>query len=157
MADKEKNIKSMIKLLIANIDEFDSKFVTYKAKTIKALLQSTLQFIKAKEQELEELKQKQRSLEVSKELYDSYCETHCRANSIAIDLLKEFSFIEQQQIIPVIQEGIRILRFKRDKYKQAFDEIENIADDYNRVEKTSQYYRDGFDQIQDIINNIKEQ
>lgn len=44
-----------------------------------------------------------------------------------------------------------------DNYKQAFDEIENIADDYNRVEKTSQYYRDGFDQIQDIINDIKEQ
>lgn len=43
------------------------------------------------------------------------------------------------------------------KYKQALDEIENIADDYNRVEKTSQYYRDGFDQIQDIINSIKEQ
>lgn len=42
-------------------------------------------------------------------------------------------------------------------YKQALDEIENIADDYNRVEKTSQYYRDGFDQIQDIINSIKEQ
>lgn len=43
-----------------------------------------------------------------------------------------------------------------DKYKQALDEIENIADDYNRVGKTSQYYRDGFDQIQDAINSIKE-
>lgn len=43
-----------------------------------------------------------------------------------------------------------------DNYKQAFDEIENIAGDYNRVEKTSQYYRDGFDQIQGIINNIKD-
>lgn len=42
------------------------------------------------------------------------------------------------------------------KYKQAFDEIENIADDYNRVEKTSQYYRDGFDQIQNIINTAKD-
>lgn len=48
--------------------------------------------------------------------------------------------------------------FKQLKRKeQALDEIEDIADDYNRVEKTSQYYRDGFDQIQDIINNIKEQ
>lgn len=42
-----------------------------------------------------------------------------------------------------------------DEYEQALDEIENIADDYNRVEKTSQYYRDGFDQIQDIIDSIK--
>ena len=41
------------------------------------------------------------------------------------------------------------------KYKQALDEIEDIADDYNRVEKTSQYYRDGFDEIQNIINEIK--
>lgn len=41
-------------------------------------------------------------------------------------------------------------------YKQALDEIEDIADDYNRVGKTSQYYRDGFDEIQDIINKAKE-
>lgn len=48
--------------------------------------------------------------------------------------------------------------FKQLKRKeQALDEIEDIADDYNRVEKTSQYYRDGFDQIQDIINKAKEQ
>lgn len=43
-----------------------------------------------------------------------------------------------------------------DKYKQAFDEIEGIADDYNRAGKTSQYYRDGFDEIQDIIMKVKE-
>ena len=42
------------------------------------------------------------------------------------------------------------------KYKQALNEIEDVADDYNRVEKTSQYYRDGFDEIQDIINEVKE-
>lgn len=45
---------------------------------------------------------------------------------------------------------------KESKYKQALDKIEDIADDYNRVEKTSQYYRDGFDEIQDIINKAKE-
>lgn len=55
MTNKEENIKSRLKLLIDNIDEFGHKFVTYKAKTIKALLQSTLQFIKAKERECEEL------------------------------------------------------------------------------------------------------
>lgn len=47
-------------------------------------------------------------------------------------------------------------RCKSEKYKQALDEIEEIADDYNRVEKTSQYYRDGFDEIQDIINKAKD-
>lgn len=45
---------------------------------------------------------------------------------------------------------------KLQNYMRAIDEIDNIADDYNRVEKTSQYYRDGFDQIQDIINSTKD-
>lgn len=48
------------------------------------------------------------------------------------------------------------LEKKADKYKQALNRIEDVTDDYNRVEKTSQYYRDGFDEIQDIIENIKE-
>lgn len=43
------------------------------------------------------------------------------------------------------------------KYKKALEEIEEVADDYNRVGKTSQYYRDGFEEILDIINKIKEQ
>lgn len=43
-----------------------------------------------------------------------------------------------------------------DNYKQALEQIEDITDDYNRVEKTSQYYRDGFDEIQNIINKIKD-
>ncbi len=83
-----------------------------------------------KNTEFEKLKGKQRGLEVSKELYDSYSETHCRANDIAINLYKEFSFMEQQQIIPAIQEGIRILRFKRDKYKQTLDNIKDICNTY---------------------------
>lgn len=32
MIDKQKDIKTMIELIISNIDEFDSEFVTYKAK-----------------------------------------------------------------------------------------------------------------------------
>ena len=57
MTDKEKNIKSRIKLLINNIDEFDYKFVTYKAESIKKLLKDTLEYINNKEQECEELKE----------------------------------------------------------------------------------------------------
>ncbi len=108
------------------------------------------QKLQEKEQECKELKEKQKSLEVSKELYDSYCKTHCRANDIAINLHKEFSFMEQQQIIPIIQEGIRILRFKRDKYKQALEEIEEYCNKYS----TNSI---GFKQsILDIINKAKE-
>lgn len=55
MIDKENNIKTRLKLLINNIDEFDSKFITYKADTMKSLLKDTLEYINNKEQECEEL------------------------------------------------------------------------------------------------------
>ena len=57
MTDKENNIKSMIELCIANIDEFDSPFVTYKASSIQCLFKDTLNLIKGKEQECEQLNQ----------------------------------------------------------------------------------------------------
>ena len=41
------------------------------------------------------------------------------------------------------------------RYRKALKEIEDISDDYNRVEKTSQYYRDGFEKILDIISKVK--
>lgn len=50
MSNKENNIKSMIELIISNINEFDSKFVTYKVKSMKELLENTLEYIKNKEQ-----------------------------------------------------------------------------------------------------------
>ncbi len=56
MTNKEENIKSRLKLLINNIDEFDSKFVTYKAESMKSLLKDTLEYINNKEQECEELR-----------------------------------------------------------------------------------------------------
>lgn len=120
-----------------------------------------LKQLKRKEQECKELKKKQRKLEVSKELYDSYCKTHCGANNIAINLLKEFSFIKKQQIIPIIQEGIRILRFKRDKYKQALDEIESLCKNEACAPCKELEENDHCDEchgkiILDIINKAKE-
>lgn len=56
MTNKEENIKSRLKLLIDNIDEFGHKFVTYKAESMKSLLKDTLEYINIKEQECEELK-----------------------------------------------------------------------------------------------------
>ena len=56
MTDKEKNIKSRIKLLINNIDEFDYKFVTYKAESIKSLLEDILEYINSKEKACKEWK-----------------------------------------------------------------------------------------------------
>ena len=58
MTDKQKDIKSMIELIISNIDEFDYEFITYKADSMKQLLQNTLEYIKQKEEECERLKEK---------------------------------------------------------------------------------------------------
>lgn len=57
MINKENDIKPRIELLTANIDEFDTKFVTYKADSMKQLLQNTLEFIKDKQQECEKYEQ----------------------------------------------------------------------------------------------------
>lgn len=67
MADKQKDIKSMIELIISNIDEFDSKFVTYKAASIKRLLEDTLEYIKAKEQALDEI---EKYLDIQQKYFD---------------------------------------------------------------------------------------
>lgn len=57
MTNKE-NIKLMIQVLIGNIDEFDSKFITYKADSMKNLLEDILDYINEKEQECKSLKEK---------------------------------------------------------------------------------------------------
>lgn len=57
MINKKNNIKSMIELIIFNIDEFDSEFITYKAGEMKLLLQDILEYIENKEEEYEELRQ----------------------------------------------------------------------------------------------------
>lgn len=62
MTDKEENIKSRLKLLIDNIDEFGHKFVTYKAESMKSLLKDTLEYINNKEQECEELQERTASI-----------------------------------------------------------------------------------------------
>ena len=89
--------------------------------------QEAKEIIAELKQENEKLKKQQRPLEVNKKLYDAYCETHCRANDIAIDIHKEFDFISEEKIIPIIKEGIRILRFQRDNYRKALEEIREKA------------------------------
>lgn len=64
--------------------------------------------------------------------------------------IKKYLSISDKTIIQRLEELQEFkdkLKISEDKCKQALDEIEGIADDYNRAEKTSQYYRDGFDQI----------
>ena len=84
MADKQKDIKSMIELIISNIDEFDYKFITYKADSMKQLLQNTLEYIEQKEEEREGLKKEKQDLidkynQISINFYNGdYCNIeHC--------------------------------------------------------------------------------
>lgn len=55
MTDKENNIKTRLKLLIDNIEESESKFVTYTADSMERLLEDTLEYIKKEEQVLDEI------------------------------------------------------------------------------------------------------
>lgn len=66
----------MIELIISNIDEFDSNFVTYKAESMKELLENTLEYIKQKEEECKRLKEWQEANQPT-----GICET-CTAESV---------------------------------------------------------------------------
>lgn len=46
MGSKGDYVKSSLELLIANIDEFDCEYITYKAESMKELLEHTLNYIK---------------------------------------------------------------------------------------------------------------
>lgn len=49
--------KKDIEDLIENIDEFKEKYVTYRTKTLRTILVKTLDYIKRKEQALDEIRQ----------------------------------------------------------------------------------------------------
>lgn len=65
-----------------------------------------------------------------------------------------FKNLDTKTIAELAKKSIRLTTENR-KLEDALDELEDIADDYNRVEKTSQYYRDGFDEILNITNKAK--
>lgn len=98
MINKETDIKPMIELIISNIDEFSSKFVTYKAESMKLLLQNTLEYIEQKEEECERLKEWQEANQPT-----GICET-CTAKSVE-DKYKYKKAIEEieEGLIPICE------------------------------------------------------
>lgn len=68
MTDKQKDIKSMIKLIISNIDEFDSEFITYRADSMKRLLEDALEYMKKEEQVFNEI---EKYLDAQQKYFDS--------------------------------------------------------------------------------------
>ena len=130
MTDKATNIKTKLKLFINNIDELGSTFVTYRALLIKDLLQLTLNFVQDKEQECEELKKKKEENE------KFYLTRYVNKESRCLELEDE-----------------------RNYYKQALDEIEELAKHNNFLVRDpfcGTGYRDLSGQILNIINKAKE-
>lgn len=90
---------------------------------------------------------------------DEMCKDHrnCGYKKLARQLQRKTEECEELKAYAQAQENQRETYYKEFLRKdKALDEIEEISDDYNRVEKTSQYYRDGFEEILDIISKVKE-
>lgn len=90
---------------------------------------------------------------------DEMCKDHrnCGYKKLARQLQRKTEECEELKAYAQAQENQRETYYKEFLRKdKALKEIEEISDDYNRVEKTSQYYRDGFEEILDIISKVKE-
>lgn len=64
---------------------------------------------------------------------------------------KDIDFIKRNPVIDILIDRAKLL-----VCQQALEKIEKIANDYNKAEKTSQYCRDGFEQILDTIRKIED-
>lgn len=90
---------------------------------------------------------------------DEMCKDHrdCGYKKLARQLQRKTAECEELKAYAQAQENQRETYYKEFLRKdKALKEIEEISDDYNRVGKTSQYYRDGFEEILDIISKVKE-
>lgn len=139
MTDKEENIKSRLKLLIDNIDEFGHKFVTYKAESMKSLLKDTLEYINNKEQECEELKGRLNTICFDPRTNNNRCISY---NRMAEDYEKDLK--------------------KINKYKKALEEIESLCKNEACAPCKELEENDHCDEchgkiILDIINKTKEE
>lgn len=112
--------------------------------------------LEAKEQECEELKQWKKDAENLFKTQTDNADKIISRYKQALEPFKDdyFKNLDTKTIAELAKKSIRLTTENR-KFEDALDEIEDIADDYNRVEKTSQYYRDGFDEIQNITNKAK--
>lgn len=138
MTDKKNDIKLMLQVLIDNIDEFGSKFVTYKADSMKDLLGNTLEYIKNKEQECEELNERTASIIYSltggRLSYSTYTLEGCGQayhDQLEIDVERTTKELQEENDTLkgenfTFEELIKTQEDKIDKYKQALDEIEKL-------------------------------
>lgn len=114
------------------------------------------QQLQEKEKECEELKQWKKDAENLFKTQTDNADKIISRYKQALEPFKDdyFKNLDTKTIAELAKKSIRLTTENRN-FEDALDEIEDIADDYNRVEKTSQYYRDGFDEIQNITNKAK--
>lgn len=154
MADNKNNVKLKLKLLIANIDEFGQKFVTYKAESIKELLENTLKYIKDKEQGCEEYADKVEYIHAFLKDPHNYGSFKPMWGSFLLhwlfnENLGDFFPQEVYEMTDTITEKEKQII----KYKQALDEIEyQVRELFLGVENKDRPYCGN---ILDIINKTK--
>ncbi len=171
MTDKENNVKLKLELLIANIDEFGQKFVTYKAESKKELLENTLKYIKYKEQECKEYADKVEYIHAFLKNPHNYGSFKPMWGSFLLhwlfnENLGDFFPQEAYEMTDTITEKEKQII----NYKQALDEIEKTIIDYpskgiQEVQQSQIEYIQHLLDVNDtklrkilgIINNAKEQ
>lgn len=153
MTDKKNDIKLMLQVLIDNIDEFGSKFVTYKADSMKDLLENTLEYIKNKEQECEELHSRTASIIYSltggRLSYSTYTLEGCEQayhDQLEIDVERATKELQEE------------LRAKEQECKNLEEEIrgcrigiKNISIENTEICKISEKYKQALDKIEKLI------
>lgn len=146
------DVKKTIEDLLEGIDEFDSKYMTYKSKTHREFLKKTLNYIKRKEQECEELRKQ----------LDRYL------NQEEEDIRQLNNDNKLDDILSAIKKANDQIE-KESKYKQTLDEIEQTISNFpskgiSEILQTQMEYTQSLlsvseaklQKILDIINKAKE-
>lgn len=171
---KDINVPSKEQIMVDRVDisKCDSECFFSKCRGSRCAKWNVLKMkeleeqLTRKTQECEELK---KECEEHKSNAESYCNSYqssCKVNGEIThkmfkykqalnDMEKELKELKRQYKLSCLDCEYKNTKASVDLYRKALEEIEDVSDDYNRTNKTSQYYRDGFDEILDIISKVK--
>lgn len=180
MTDKREIIVHGVDVSEWTDEEVRYKLEKHSPKAIRQIAFDLYKQLKRKERECEELKEK--LIRISGEYKDTLSIVEDMAIFLGLERIDHFNIyqcyyklkemlneyrqelkpfkddyfknLDTKTIAELAKKSIRLTTENR-KLEDALDELEDIADNYNRVEKTSQYYRDGFDEILNITNKAK--
>ena len=165
MTNKEENIKSRLKLLIDNIDEFGHKFVTYKAESMKSLLKDTLEYINNKEQECEELQERTASIIYSltggRLSYSTYTLEGCGQayhDQLEIDVERATKELEEklqakEQECEELKGRLNTICFDPRTNNNRCISYNRMAEDYEKDLKKINKYKKALEEIESLCKN----